>query len=323
MNPEQGGIKQTLITPEEKAKKEQTILKEQKRRERMRQLAQRTWDESKPISDTVVESYLKKHRKIMVDVNKIEVRYHPKVPNIISYNNNQLRIGDRRPAMVVSFLNDQNELTGIQCTYLDKVTQNKDKSVQIPKCTIGQVWGGAGIIFKGGEEKVIVSEGAETAMSLIHCEPKSTIYITGGNMQNIQHFDYLALQHDEKEIYIAADNDLSENSGSWKATEAGARKLAEKGIKPIVSQPDAIKGQKTDFNDVMKEYDSREVKRQFSPKYFFDPQCNITDDTKMCSIDLTPKSAKRTTKNNSFKVPDLKLRSHTLDTENKDIIKER
>ena len=39
-------------------------------------------------------------------------------------------------------------------------------------------------------------------------------YISPGNMKNTQHYDYLSLKHEKKEIYIAADNDFSLEVGN-------------------------------------------------------------------------------------------------------------
>ena len=168
---------------------------------------------------------------------------------------------------------------------------------------VGSQWESAGLIYQGGDDKVIVAEGAETAMSLIEAEPNAAIYITGGNMQNIQHYEYLALKHGKDELHIAADNDLSIDSGSWKSTETGARKLAEMGIKPLVAQPESIKGQKTDYNDVYKRYGSAEIKRQFSPQYTIDPKNIITEATKLASIAPTHKKAIETPEFSDYRIP--------------------
>lgn len=306
LDPSRAAIKPISITPEQKAKKEKAILEEQKRRQKMRQLAQKTWDEAKPIKGTLVERYLKDHRGMDFDVSKLEVRYHLAAPNIISYKDDAVRVGERRPAMVVSFVNDQEELTGIQCTYLDKNSANKDKSVKIGKCTIGQVWGSSGLIYRGGDEKVIVGEGAETSASLVPVEPKSSIYITGGNMQNVGGYAFLAKKHDKKELHIAADNDLSFESGSWKATEAGAKQLAKNNVKPLVSKPEVIKGEKTDYNDVYKRYGKNEVKKQFKPTFTIDEKQPVTDETKLTPIlqekAINPLSVE--SKEQLYKIPD-------------------
>ncbi len=195
--------------------------------------------------------------------------------------------------MVVSFRNNENELTGIQCTYLDKETANKDKTVKIGKNTIGQIWGSAGIIYRGGDEKVIVAEGCETAASLVSVAKDASIYITGGNMQNAGSYDFLAEQHNLKNIHIAADNDLSFEAGSWKATEAASRRLASSGISSLVSRPAAIKENKTDYNDVLKSYGEMEVKKQFVPAFTIEHLEKVTDKTRLSEIQVIDDPSKQ------------------------------
>ena len=293
LNPDSAGIKPISVKPEVQAKKERAILKEQKRRSRARNLAQKIWYETQPIKNTLVEKYLKKHRSINIDVENLEIRYHPTAPAIVSYKGEELKIFDRRPAMVVSFRNNENELTGIQCTYLDKETANKDKTVKIGKNTIGQIWGSAGLIYRGGDEKVIVAEGCETAASLVSVAKEASIYITGGNMQNAGSYDFLAIQHNLKNIHIAADNDLSFEAGSWKATEAASRRLASSGISSLVSRPEAIKENKTDYNDVLKNHGEIEVEKQFVPTFTIEHLDKVTDKTKLSEIQIASSHVKQ------------------------------
>ena len=312
INPERGSVREIKISPEAEKKKQQAMLDEQKRREDVRQLAQTTWDESQPIAGTIAETYLKKHRGARFDVSQMEVRFHPEAP-LYTHKNGKLDVFARKPAMIVRFSDEADKLTAVQCTYLDPKTANKDKSVKIVKNTVGSQWGSAGVIYQGGDEKVIVAEGAETAMSLIQAEPKASIYITGGNMQNVQHYDYLALKHGKEEIHIAADNDLSIEAGSWKSTEAGAKKLAEQGVRPIVSQPETIKGVKTDFNDVYKRYGADEIKRQFVPQYSISPDMNITEETKLQPLSKLGDKAKNTIEISDYRIPDLEKSVSNLD----------
>jgi hypothetical protein len=303
INPERGAIQPVEVSEDAKQKKQQAILGEQKRRAKVRQLAEKTWDESKPIVGTMVETYLKKHRGADFDVSKMDVRFNPKAP-VYTHKEGDLKVFARKPAMIVRFENEANELTAVQCTYLDPKTSNKDKDAKVGKMTVGSQWESAGKIYHGGDDKVIVAEGAETAMSLIQAEPKAAIYITGGNMQNIQHYDTLALKHGKNEIHIAADNDLSKEAGSWKSTEAGARKLAEKGVRPLVYQPESIKGQKTDYNDVYKRYGSAEVKKQFSPQYTIEPKSSITEKTKLIPIAPMKKQTLKAKEPDAYRIPD-------------------
>ena len=122
--------------------------------------------------------------------------------------NGKMQIKTRKPAMIVAFRDCNDTLTGVQCTYLDKETHDKDKSAKIAKRTVGQVWGSAGCIYKGGDAKILVAEGCETGASLVVAAPDASIYITGGNMQSMGHYAYLATDDNKKAIHIAADNDF-------------------------------------------------------------------------------------------------------------------
>ena len=283
LDPSQASIKTVNVSPEEKAQKQKAIADEQKRRYQTRQLAQTTWQQAQPIQGTLVETYLKKHRGLSGDISTLQVRYHPAAPNKVYYKNGQVKVGERKPAMVVSFVNRDDEITGVQCTYLDKTTANKDTTIKIGKNTIGQIWGSAGVIYQGGDDKIIACEGAETAASLVTAQPKSSIYATGGNMQNVGHYDFLVKHNNNTAFYIAADNDLSFEAGSWRATQAGARQLAKQDIQPMVAMPQAIKNQKTDYNDVLRRYDSKEVAKQFQASFAFGQQ-EIADDTQLIAI---------------------------------------
>jgi len=266
LDPERGSIKRVVSPAEEKLKaelaikKEQALLEEEKRRIRLQQVAQKIWKESQPIKGTLAERYLKEHRGMDFDLSKLEMRYHSAAPDFTGSRST-------KPAMVVGFFNAQKELTSVQCTYLDPKTANKDKNLEVVKRTIGQLRGSAGLIYQGGDERVVVAEGAETAASLIPAVKDGSIYISGGNMQNVGHLSFLADQHETKEIHIAADNDLSFEVPSWKATEAGARKLESEGVRPLIALPKVVNGTKTDFNDVLKKFGSEEVIRQFQPKF--------------------------------------------------------
>lgn len=276
---------ETEVEKNAREKKEREQREEDKKRERVKRLAQKTWDESQPIKGTLVERYLKHHRGMKFDVTQLEIRYHPNAPDSYGDKNGEVKLfGSRGPAMVVSFRNAEGELTAVQCTYLDKETANKDKNAKVSKRTIGHHWGSAGIIYRGGNDKVIIGEGCETAASLVTAVPTSSIYITGGNMGNAGHYDFLAKTHGKDEIHIVADNDLSLEAGSWKMTEVAAQKIAMNGIKPLISRPESIRGEKTDFNDVLKRYGEREVSKQFYTAYTMDLGEPITEATRLVPV---------------------------------------
>jgi len=136
-------------------------------------------------------------------------------------------------------------------------------------------------------------------------------------MQNIQHYDTLALKHGKKAIHIAADNDLSIEAGSWKSTESGARKLAEKGIEPLVAHPESIRGKKTDYNDVYKRYGSLEVKRQFVPKYTINPNESMTDNTKLQPMATSKKEFEKVLLIDDYRLPDINISETQLLTREK------
>ncbi len=112
-------------------------------------------------------------------------------------------------------------------------------------------------------------------------------------MQNAGSYDFLATQHNLKNIHIAADNDLSFEASSWKVTEAASRRLASSGISSLVSRPEAIKKSKTDYNDVLKNHGEIEVKKQFVPAFTVEHLDKVTDKTRLSEIQIASSHVKQ------------------------------
>ena len=285
INPNQAEFKPVVQSPEEIAKKEAQHLAELKRQQRVQQIAQKLWKESQPIKGTLVEKYLTQHRGMQFDLSQLDVRFHPNAPSYISHKEGEVRLGKPKPAMVIRFVNDQGELTAVQCTYLNRATADKDKMAFIKKNTIGLIGHSAGVIYRGGDDKAIIAEGCETAASLIPAAKNASIYITGGNMQKISHFKFIAESINSKILHIAADNDLSLSAPSWQSIEKGARQLAERGIQSLVSRPQSINNEKTDYNDILKAHGIDAVKDQFKPTYETKMKSPISHETKLMPIE--------------------------------------
>ena len=285
INPNHAELKPFVQSPDEIAKKEAQQLAELKRQQRSQQIAQKLWNESQPIKGTLVEKYLTQHRGMQFDLSHLDVRFHPNAPSYVSYKANEMRLGKPKPAMVVRFVNDQDELTAVQCTYLNPATADKDKMAFVKKNTIGIIAHSVGVIYQGGNDKAIIAEGCETAASLIPVARNASIYITGGNMQKIGHCKFIAESVNSNVLHIAADNDLSLSAPSWQSIERGASHLAERGIRSLVSRPQSINNEKTDYNDVLKAHGIDAVKNQFKPSYEIKMDTPTTHETKLTPIE--------------------------------------
>ncbi len=87
-------------------------------------------------------------------------------------------------------------------------------------------------------------------------------------------------------------------------------------MQPLVAQPESIKGQKTDYNDVYRRYGSAIVKKQFVPQYTIDPKAKITEATKLKSI---MPIHQETTAISDYHIPDHTAKE-VIPTKNKDIL---
>ncbi|PCI38329.1 MAG: hypothetical protein COB50_02510 [Thiotrichales bacterium] len=281
-----GSTHATVISPPKPPIKEQLRAEDKLEQEELRktirkqQLAKNIWDAAVPVTGTIAEQYLVKHRKLDCDLSKTTFKYNSLTP----YGKT------KKPALIIPIINETGELVAVQRIFLDKRTYNKDKSLPNAKMNLGKTSGAAAPIYLGGGTEVIIAEGAETAASLITIRPTANIYAACG-LHNLGNLAYLARQHNCKKILIAADNDKAVSDHTWNITAKTARKIAKMGIKPVIYLPEIINNDKTDFNDVLKTHGKFAMENQFFAKYSLDMSKNITDETELVAIDLEDKSA--------------------------------
>jgi hypothetical protein len=215
---------------------------------KMRHYARKLEHTSLPAKNTLVERYLREHRKINITLPS-GIRFHPRV-----WDSNTKKA---YPAMVVIAKDKNNVTQAVQVTYLDPNTAKKAQ-IEQPKRTFGSLRGAAVKInspFVGngmsGEQnklpQIALAEGIETALSIGVARPDLQVYATLG-VSNFANFQLGADESSVKRLLICADND-GKNSDSQKLVDRITKKNLEQGVEVIIAQPPK-EGQ--DFNDVLR-----------------------------------------------------------------------
>ncbi|MCD8524562.1 MAG: hypothetical protein LRY67_02035 [Gammaproteobacteria bacterium] len=91
--------------------------------------------ESLPIKGTLVENYLKEHRKIDLKTWPNDVRFHPNIYCAINKKS--------YPAMLLLGKDKAGNVQVVQATFLDQATNNKPEKLPVSKQTIGVISGAA------------------------------------------------------------------------------------------------------------------------------------------------------------------------------------
>ena len=191
---------------------------------------QKIWREAQSAKGTLVEDYLCS-RGFNLSVPKT-IRFHPSLYHAPSKQ--------CFPCMVGAIIKwpDQT-LIGVHRTYLDPITAKK-ASVDINKMMLGTASGGA-VRLSPLSEQLIVAEGIESALSVLHAQPNATVWaaLSAGGIKNLCLPDPAIT----KTIIIAADHDFSGIKAAIQAAEfwASTGRMVKIALPP--------KG--CDFNDVL------------------------------------------------------------------------
>jgi|GEM_PF-4817236 len=213
---------------------------------KMQRYARQLEAQSLSAKGSIVERYLREHRKITTDLPD-GIRFHPRV-----WDSNSKKA---YPAMVVIAKDEKDITQSVQATYLDPLTANKAQ-IEQQKRTYGSVRGAAVKInnsFNTDLNKqskkplVALAEGIETALSVAAARPDLEVYATLG-VSNFANFPLGEGDNRIRQLLICADND-GETSDSQKLVDRIANKLLDKKVDVIVAKPQKA-GQ--DFNDVLK-----------------------------------------------------------------------
>ncbi|KTD70361.1 putative conjugative transfer protein TraI [Legionella santicrucis] len=199
-----------------------------------KQLAQ----ESKPVSGTIAEIYLKEIRKIH-NISGENIRYHPKV-----YTKSTEAV-KYRPALLNIARDKDNNVVAVEAVYLDPKTGNKAAINIKSKKTYGAKIG-AGVILNEGKEKECVTylaEGVETGLSIRDAAQTERVIATLGK-SNFLNIDMALLTN---RVVLCLDNDLKPIKEDKVIIQAIER-LKQHGKVVEIAMP--IRGK--DFNDVNK-----------------------------------------------------------------------
>jgi len=230
------------------------------------------WRGSKPLGNTLAETYLKKHRGIADAIDLKDVRFWPEGAfwKKNDSNGGLIEKTNKLPALVVAARNEKNEVTAVQRIYLDKKTAGKNTFMQMAKLSSGVMKGSCSVIQSGKKNSILyITEGPETGASVAMAFPQSTVLVSFG-VSNMGNLEKVIKRFNPSEVIIAADNDgLHENNkdNSRLATERAVKSLRDNGINSTVLYPKMITGlKKTDWNDVLIKEGVDSIRKQFGIK---------------------------------------------------------
>ncbi|RTL11804.1 MAG: hypothetical protein EKK54_06305 [Neisseriaceae bacterium] len=212
----------------------------------MIKIAQGIAQKTRPGNGTLADDYLKS-RGITAELPP-SITFCPEV-YIKQYNKTF-------PAMVVKVLNENNQVQSVHTTILDSATKGKAK-IEKSKIVFGPVPEVIDINLNSDQPSrniTMVAEGLETSLSVKSafpdCDVKSALTKNG--------FNRIDLDKVNDTVVLCLDNDLKD----WQADKIinnAATRLLEAGKQVYIAMPEAIDGQKTDFNDTLQKQGVSEV----------------------------------------------------------------
>lgn len=212
----------------------------------MIKIAQGIAQKTKAGKDTLAEDYLKS-RGITAELPD-SITFCPDV-YIKKYDKSF-------PAMVVKVLNEENKVQSVHTTILDPTTKSKAQ-IEKSKIVFGPVPGIVDVNLNATlptKNITLIAEGLETSLSVKSafpdCDVKSALTKNG--------FNRIDLNKVSDTVVLCLDNDLKD----WQADKIinnAATRLLEAGKQVYIAMPEAINGQKTDFNDTLQKQGVSEV----------------------------------------------------------------
>ena len=217
--------------------------------------ARRLARESRKISGTLAEQYLRQHRGITLTPLPKDLRYHP---GIYSAVNQALH-----PALLAIARNKEGHIQAVQAIYLDKDTGYKAK-VSVVKQTWGSLAGAAVDMSVSSSSTppgvTYLAEGIETALSL-------TQSINAGEVKAVlgkSNFARTSISESNPHVVLCLDNDGS--SAPDATVQKAAVRLTKQGARVWIAQP---KGAGQDYNDVLRQEGSKAVKASVDSAWAF------------------------------------------------------
>ena len=210
-------------------------------------LAQKLWRESQPIKGTIGEKYLKEHRKIELNAIPASIRFHPGIPSG--------KDDATYPALLAAGRNVKGQVQRVQAIYLDEESANKaDLAVKKRSYAIAQ--GSSVNLSRNIKNKQVtyLAEGVETGLSIFQSVDNGNVEVVLGK----SNFKHPSLKNMATHVVLCLDND-GNDPAKEKDIHSAAMALSNKGKTVWITRPNKI-GQ--DFNDILKEQGSKQVKSQ-------------------------------------------------------------
>jgi putative DNA primase/helicase len=156
--------------------------------------AQRIWDESRPLTYTIAEAYLRR-RAIPADLwESAALRFHARMTSLDDRA--------RRPALVAAITDSDGSIQGVQVTLLSAHGTAK-AAVPTPRRVIGKLIGGA-VRLQEVHEELTVGEGVETMLSAAHMLGlPSWAALTADNLSRF------VIPGSVRRLVVAVDNDAA------------------------------------------------------------------------------------------------------------------
>jgi len=208
--------------------------------------ARKLANKSKPLKNTIAETYLKKTRGIDTQTCSDSIRFLPAIK--------EPETGEFHPALLVIAKNIEGRVQGVQAIFLDK-EGNKLKCEE-PKRSYGLIKGSLVPVHEGGN-LYAVAEGAETALSIATTRKDMTVFASLGSITN---FSAMNFKTQSNTLIIFADHDAPGNPSHYKMNHA-ADELKSKGFNVFICTPDEVG---KDFNDLLREKGVDGVKQQMN-----------------------------------------------------------
>ena len=204
-------------------------------------LAQRMWKESVPIQGTTAERYLVEARGVPKQLFgwPASYRYHP-----------------QSNALIVGLTDAAGEVRAVQRVMLDQ--EGKKAMVEVQKPTTGRMEGLAVRLAGDPKGPLVIAEGPETGISVWSATGYETLVAVSGSWR-------MSDLPTDRRVVIARDDDPV-GSPAWTAILRASREWKANGIDVHFVRPwQHSRGDKSDFNDLLKQGGVGAVRARFNP----------------------------------------------------------
>jgi hypothetical protein len=242
------------VTPKQVVKPSKTVLTpvgfsdyEKRQIVKARRLAQ----QSRPITGTLAERYLKEHRGIALDKIPDDIRFHS---GVISKLNHQTL-----PALLAIARDNDGAIQSVEAVYLDAKTGGKAQ-VKVGKQTFGPKKGAAVMIKQAvnPDAPSLIAEGVVTGLSLAKALPEANVVITLGK-QSFGNIDPAVLS---SKVIFCLDND-GQDLKKDKLIQESAKRLQDQKKEVQFMVPQGLALAKQDYNDILKQKGVAAVRQDF------------------------------------------------------------